>query len=499
MSPETPPAPSFLDRLNSLNIGRERLGTEPVLHVLEMLGYPQEITPTIHIAGTNGKGSVTHMLAAGMTSQGLSVGSIHSPHLTHPRERICLDNQPLHTAQFERYGQQLWEKLERLIGPYIINKESVISTEANGEVEKSVPVLTHKTNAEPLTLTLSPRGEGINPEWPTYFEFMVILAFWIFKQENVDLIILETGLGGRLDATNVVSHPLLTAITSIAWDHADRLGDSLDAIAREKAGILRAGVPLVIGPNIHEEARLAIMEEANTKRVDDLIETTSDPLHIQTPRNDQGQQVIRNMVSQDVIRLGLLGDFQKDNLATVLACANILQRFEILTDMAAFLTALETTQYPGRFDYRPEHKLLLDGAHNDAGLKSLSKSIQDCFPEHALFWMLSMRNNRDTASLLKMLKHFSSQTYGVVLTMPSLDQAHLFHDPLHLRRLIRDQLPELERVPIWTASEPESAWWMLSRLMHGHASSQAIHEPALTICAGSLYQLGRVYELLVAH
>jgi len=458
--------PSFLDCLNSLNIGRQRLGTEPVLNILELLGYPQEITPTIHIAGTNGKGSVTHMLAAGMTAQGLSVGSIHSPHLSHPRERICMNNQPIHTAQFEHYGHQLWEKLKRSIGHW----------------ESPSPAL-------PLV------GERVNPEWPTYFEFMVILAFWIFKQENVDLIILETGLGGRLDATNVVSSPLLTAITSIAWDHADVLGDSLEAIAREKAGILRAGVPLVIGPNMPEEARLAILEEAKNKRVHDIIETTSDPLYIQSPINSHGQQVIRNMVSQDIITLGLLGDFQKDNLATVLACANILQRFEILTDMPAFLNALETTRYKGRFDYLPEHNLLLDGAHNDAGLASLSKSIHECFPNRALFWMLSMRNNRDEASVIKLLKRFSNQTYGVVVTLPSLDQAQMFHDPLHLRRLIREHVPELNRVAVWTASEPESGWWMLSRLMRGHASSQAIHESPLTICAGSLYQLGKIYDL----
>jgi dihydrofolate synthase/folylpolyglutamate synthase len=440
--------PPFLETLHRLNIGRLRLGTEPILSILELLGHPQELVPTVHVAGTNGKGSVTHMTVAGLLSQGLNVGSIHSPHLIHPRERICLNNTPLSEEAFEAYGNQLWKRLEQLIGDF---KEE-------------------------------------HPEWPTYFEFMVILAFYVFKHEHVDVTVLETGLGGRLDATNVVSNPILTVITSIAYDHMDRLGDTLEEIATEKAGILRAGVPLVLGPHLPDEARNVIYQIAKINHVEPIIETTHDPLVVEDALTPNGTQRIRNMVSRERLELGLLGHFQLKNLATVLGILSVLQREGIVSDAKAFCHALKHCHWPGRFDFQAHARVLLDGAHNDEGLHALSIGLDDTFPQHGLYWMLSLRNNRPIHVLEKLLRKEAHRSYGVLLTCPTSQDACLFHAPQVLRQHLRDALPELKTCPIWSASDPKTAWWMLERLMKSQP---------LSVVAGSLYQLGDVYPLIV--
>ncbi len=446
---------SFIEKLESLNVGRLRLGTEPVLNILELLGHPQEITPTIHIAGTNGKGSVTHMTVAGLQSQGLKVGSIHSPHLIHPRERICLNNQALSEAQFEQYGNQLWKRLTHFFGPF---------------------------------------RHG-HPEWPTYFEFLVILAFQVFKAEKVDVVVLETGLGGRLDATNVVSNPILTVITSIGYDHMDRLGDTLEAIAREKAGILRAGSPLVLGPDLPDEARNEIYQIAKQTHVETIIETAQEVLIVEDPLTVRGTQRLRNAVSRERFELGLLGHFQVQNVATVLGILSVLQRLEIVSHPQAFYEALKSCRWKGRFDYLPKHHLLLEGAHNQDGFKALHRGLEETFPHHGLYWMLSLRNNRPILSLQQLLERNAERIYGVILTVPSSQDESLFYEPQRLRQALRDSLPALQNKLIWAASSPVTGYWMLERLLKGH-SSQGVHPNPLGVVAGSLYQLGELYPYL---
>lgn len=447
---------SFLEQLNRLNIERLRLGTENVLNILELLGYPQEITPTIHIAGTNGKGSVTHMTTAGLLSQGLKVGSIHSPHLVHPRERICLNNEPLAEEAFNRYGHGLWTRLTQCLGPF----------------------------------------KSEDSEWPTYFEFMVILAFVVFKAEHVDITVLETGLGGRLDASNVVSQPILTVITSIGYDHMDRLGDSLEAIAFEKAGILRAGTPLVLGPAIPEDALNVIHQVATQTHVESIIETTHDVLTVESALTPQHTQQIRNMVSGERIELGLLGGYQVQNLATVLGILSVLQRQQIVSDTAAFRDALAHCQWKGRFEYRPTLDLLLDGGHNEDGFNAIAQGLAETFPTQHLYWMLALRQNRPISLLIKLLEKFAHRTQAIFITCPRHENPHLFHAPQLLRQQLRNKLPALAHQPIWASSDPQTAWWMLERLMKGQASDIRKSTPPLTVVAGSLYQLGDLYEIL---
>jgi dihydrofolate synthase / folylpolyglutamate synthase len=442
--------------LRQLPMSGIRLGTDTMLMCLELLGHPQELVPAIHVAGTNGKGSVVQLLACGLRAQGLEVGSMHSPHLVHAGERICLNGEPLSPEALNTHGLALWKRLTQFFGPY------------------------------------TPE----HPEWPTYFEFITLLGFQTFKQHNVDVMVIETGLGGRLDATNVISQPLVTAITSIGFDHMDRLGHTLEAIALEKAGILRAGVPVVLGPDLPQQAHQAIMDYATAIHAEPVMETTAEVFHTMNPRTEAGTQRIRNMASGETIELGLLGAYQRSNLATVLGVADVLHRQGIVADMPGFIAKLRQVRWRGRFDYLPQHNLLLDGAHNEQGLHALRESVVQCFPEAGVFWCIALQAHRDIAPLVKRLRQLSEQTYGIVVTQASGQSTGGYHPPQSLRQQLRNELPELHTRPMWAGSDVPTAWWMLQRLMKSHASPK--HSSPLTIATGSLYPLGEFYTMLEA-
>jgi dihydrofolate synthase/folylpolyglutamate synthase len=182
----------FLERLD---ISTSKLGLERMRQVLATLKDPQDAIPMIHVAGTNGKGSVTAMLSAILKAAGHRVGRFTSPHLFDVRERIVFNEIPISVEDFETHVQSLKAHLESL--------------------------------------------DWLPEQWPTYFEFLNILAYRYFLDQKATVTVFETGLGGRLDSTNVVSQPCLTVITSISMDHMQYLGDTLAQIAAEKAGILK--------------------------------------------------------------------------------------------------------------------------------------------------------------------------------------------------------------------------------------------------------------------
>jgi dihydrofolate synthase / folylpolyglutamate synthase len=450
-------SPSFSSLLAQLPMGRIRLGTETMLQCLELLGHPQELIPAIHVAGTNGKGSVSHMLVCGLGSQGVNVGSMHSPHLRHPSERICINGKPLSQEAFEQYGHALWKRLIQFFGPF------------------------QPEQAE-------------HSEWPTYFECLTLLGFYVFRELNVDVMVIETGLGGRLDATNVLSQPVVTAITSIGYDHMDRLGHTLEAIAAEKAGIFRANVPVVLGPNIPEEARQVLLASALACRAEPVMETGADMLHVEQACTSAHRQRIRNLASGDTLELGLLGGYQRLNLATVLGIADVLHRCGIIADMNAFIQALSTVRWPGRFDYLPQHRMLLEGAHNAEGFQALKQGLEECFPQAGLYWCIALQAHRDPGLIMERLKQLASRSYGILVTQASGTSTGTYHNPQRLRQILRDSLPQLRTVPIWAATDVPTAHWMLSRLLKGHCASQ--HPEALGIATGSLYPLGEWLDVL---
>jgi len=291
-----------------------KFGLENIATLVARLGHPERAFSTIHVAGTNGKGSVTAMVDAALGAAGHRTARFTSPHLVDLSERFVVGGQPVSSAAM---------------------------IEAVADVRDAIASL---------------RAEGALAVQPTFFEVTTAVAFELFRRAGVEVAVVEVGLGGRLDATNVVS-PVATAITSIAFDHQLYLGSTLRDIAFEKAGIIKPGVPVVVG-ELDPEA-LAAIEEVARQRGSDLIRAFgSDAAHL---------------------RVGLPGAHQQRNAAVALRLLETVDARGVRVPPDAIAKGLATTAWPGRLDSRrlPDgREILLDAAHNPAGAAALASYLK---------------------------------------------------------------------------------------------------------------------------
>lgn len=299
--------------------GLKARGVQPGLARMELfmaaLGHPEKTTPCVHVAGTNGKGSVGAMIEAIMRATGWRTGLYTSPHLVRLGERIQANRQAMTPEQIFGYTHEL------------------------------------RPVAEALAATHGPEAH------PSYFEFMTAMAFVHFARERCDFAIIETGMGGRLDATNVVM-PEVSIITSIGLDHCEFLGNSLEQIATEKAGIIKADRPVVIGrlPPEAEKAIRAIAGErhASVAAVADAYGANRTPLPV----------------------TNLAGDHQRSNAAVATLAARALSpRWRI--DDAVVFHAIQHVDWPGRWQHfqAGDRQIILDAAHNAEGAAALERSL----------------------------------------------------------------------------------------------------------------------------
>ncbi len=313
--------PEALAYLSSFEQSTIKLGLERIQHLLNVLGEPQRKFHSVHIAGTNGKGSVAAMLDSLLASEGRLVGRFCSPHLVTPRERILVDGRPVTRQWFSASLSFLRDLLEQ---------------------------------------------NQINP---SYFELVTALAFYIFRFMEVDVAVVETGLGGRLDATNTLV-PDLTVMTSISLDHTSMLGQSVSAIALEKAGIIKPGVPVVVLENT--EAFPFICNVAK-KRSAPVVSVVPEILK---EGGHQAPSVRICIGGKEILATSpLKGVFQSENLALALAA------FHLLTGESGDVThRLSTVHWPGRMELLPtKPPILLDGAHNPAAMKKMLESLDEKF------------------------------------------------------------------------------------------------------------------------
>jgi len=295
--------------------GGVKFGIDRMLRLAEALGQPQRSYPVIHIAGTNGKGSVAAMVESMLRASGHHTGLYTSPHLVKLGERVQVDRRLLTEAEIVAYATELRPIADKI-------------------------------------------GANSADEHPTFFEFMTAMAFLQFQRKRVDVAVVEVGMGGRLDATNVVD-PEVSVITSIGLDHCAELGDTLDKIAREKAGIIKAGRPVVIG-RMPPEAEKVVREIAVMRNA---------PVH--SVRAVYGEGVANYPVTN------LEGDYQRWNAATATLVAQLLPAKLKPTD-AEMAGGLMRVNWPGRWqrteiDGRP---LILDASHNPEGAMVLEKNLE---------------------------------------------------------------------------------------------------------------------------
>ncbi|HXZ30094.1 MAG TPA: folylpolyglutamate synthase/dihydrofolate synthase family protein [Dehalococcoidia bacterium] len=348
-----------------------------VEELLNRMGNPQLAARTIHIAGTKGKGSVAAMIAQVLSSSGYKTGRYTSPHLHNLRERISLDGSLISEAEFAA---------------------------AMAEVKPFIESMKHDTSFRQLT----------------YFEALTALAFAYFQKKQVDFQVLEVGLGGRLDATNVVAKPTVCIITSISLDHTQILGNTIGEIAREKAGIIKFGCWVVISPQ-PEEAALIITDICREKKAN-VVQVGKDVTWHKI-RGDLHQQslVIEGRTNKYQVKIPLLGDFQLENAATAVAALEILSSAGFAISAADIAQGLAQVQWPGRFQILQQYPtVLVDGAHNVASMKRLVNNIKAYFTHKRIFLVFGTSCDKDIPGIINELVPLSPQ---VIVTQASHSRA----------------------------------------------------------------------------
>lgn len=295
------------------------------------LGNPQEKFKSVHIAGTNGKGSTSHGLAAVMQEAGYKTGLYTSPHLIDFRERIRIN------------GEQVSEEW---VVDFVAQHKDII--------------------------------EEINP---SFFEITVAMAFAYFADEKVDIAIIETGLGGRLDSTNIIT-PLLSVITNISYDHKDLLGNTLAEIAAEKAGIIKPHIPVIIGEQNDETERVFFEHSVHKQSPLYYAQSLWGMVRVRQDAKYQYYKAVNNARRELYdLHTDLLGNYQQHNIKTILTASEILSHKGFDLSIPATINALaavkKTTGLRGRWDWMQEHPTIIcDVAHNPAGLKEVLQQWQ---------------------------------------------------------------------------------------------------------------------------
>ncbi|WP_080745755.1 bifunctional folylpolyglutamate synthase/dihydrofolate synthase [Clostridium novyi] len=344
----------------SINLGLDR-----TKRILELLGNPHDKIKCIHIAGTNGKGSTTSMISSILIEEGYKVGMYTSPYIEEFEERIQINNTN-------------------------ISKEdlSICVTEVYNAANKI-------------------QEEGYSH--PTQFEIITCAAFLYFYNKNVDYAVIEVGLGGRLDSTNVIT-PILSVISSISYDHIKILGDTIEKIAIEKAGIIKNTVPVVLYPQLKEaeEVIKTVCQERKSplKMVDiecaKYIKCNDVKLNGEIIRT---QNIIVNVDDKTYdINLSLLGKHQILNCATVLYAINELKKMGVSIKETSIINGLLKVKWIGRFEILNRNPLvILDGAHNIDGIKSLKESIDTYADYKNMVLILGILNDKQVEDMIKVI------------------------------------------------------------------------------------------------
>jgi dihydrofolate synthase/folylpolyglutamate synthase len=344
--------------------------------MLEAVGNPHLRLRCLHLAGTKGKGSTAAMAASILTAAGHRTGLYTSPHLVSFQERIRVDGAPL-------------------------PEEEVVSL-----VEEVRPVIEEA------------RASEFGP--PSFFEAYTLIGFLYFARASVDLAVIETGLGGRLDATNVIA-PLACAITRLGYDHRLELGDTLTQIAREKAGIIKPGVPVVSAPQL-AEALEVLQEVCLERRAQLLVVGEEGGPRVEAARYDARclRLTLRgiNRVYRD-LECPLVGRHQAENAAVAVGLVELAERQGLAVGEEAVRQGLASVRWPGRFQIvRHRPTVVLDGAHDEAAAEALAETLRELFPDRRIFLVLSLGRDKDAAAIAARLCPLADRVIATASSSP---------------------------------------------------------------------------------
>ena len=345
-----------------------KLGLHNITELLHRLGDPQDKLRFVHIAGTNGKGSVSAMTASCLQAAGYRVGMFTSPYIYRFHERI------------------------RINGAEISDDALLSCTQA---VKDAIADMT---------------AEGF--AHPTEFEVVTAVGMLFFFREACDIVVLEVGMGGRLDATNVIKTPIVTAITVIGYDHMEYLGNTLPGIAGEKCGILKPGVPAVVYPDQPAEALAAIRAAAKEKGVPLLLPEKAAQLTASVKGSTFSYR-------GECYSLALLGAHQVKNASMVLEILNALKEQGFPVSVEAVREGLSSVSWQGRWQVLGEHPLfIIDGAHNTNGMESFISAVRDLLPDRKRIFISGMLRDKEYEKCLALLRGEWDRFYAVTVPNP---------------------------------------------------------------------------------
>jgi dihydrofolate synthase/folylpolyglutamate synthase len=424
--------------LYSLRWFGAKFGLDNSFKLAALAGDPQKGLRFIHVAGTNGKGSTCAMLESIYRTAGLRVGLFTSPHLVAFGERIQVNRHVISARDIGRLAAEMQALLKEGWG------------QSASDAAASLP--TDEVEAAGLA------GAGVTADHPTFFEVVTIMALRYFAEQQCDLVIWETGLGGRLDSTNIVT-PLASVITNIQYDHQKWLGETLAGIAAEKAGIIKPGIPVITAAE-GEDALGVISETARRQNA---------PLTILS-REEMHQPLL------DAIQLPLPGQHQRMNAAVAVATARVLAA-QIPVNDDTIRSGLSRVHWAGRLQLvtRPSgQQILLDGAHNVGGARILAAAVKEYFPSANLTLVLGILRDKDWPGMCDILAPLAERI--LLVPVPSERSA----TPQELAAVCRRANPRAQ----------VTEYASLREAMTGTGG-----DAFLTI-AGSLYLVGEAMELL---
>lgn len=407
------------------------LGLERISSLMEKLGNPQEKLKIIHVAGTNGKGSVSRFLYESLEAAGYKVGLYTSPFIEVFNERIELDHSLISDEDLDEYSRRVIEKTEELV------------------------------------------AEG--KDSPTEFDVVTAIAFTYFAEKQADYVVLEVGLGGRGDSTNVIKNPMACVFTSISFDHMDRLGDTIEKIAWEKAGILKAGCPAICG--VRNQSAFEVIEKESAAINAPFIDGRKMAVRDLKETTEKTQFVTDFLGEETEIELSMIGDYQVTNAVTALATLEYLISNDLVEiTRNQVIKGFSMAKQHGRFEVMSENPyVVIDGAHNSDGARALADTSKKLFAGKKVLMVTGILADKDVDGILD---NFLEITKDFIVTEPDNPRKL---DKEKLAKIIMDKGGRCK-----TAATPEESIEM--------AAKQDDYD--VILYAGSLYLIGRIRTVL---
>ncbi len=420
-----------INYIHSIDWRGSRPGLSRVSELLDKLGNPQDELKFIHVGGTNGKGSFCAMMASVLKEAGFKTGLFTSPYIEFFNERMMINGEPISNAELAEFTSQVQKIADLMTDP------------------------------------------------PTEFELITAVAMLYFNKNKCDIVVLEVGLGGRLDATNIIKTPILSVITGIALDHTAVLGDTIEKIAAEKAGIIKQNCPVLLGCTSAESDREAVKNIILGKACEcesDFYETDLSSLVLKSASTDG---TVIDYEDYTDIKISLLGLYQMKNAANVLSALNILVKLGYNIEKSAVYSGISKTVWKARFERISDDPLIFfDGSHNPQGITEAVRSIKQYFGENKVIIVTGVMADKDYSEMVSMISSVAAEVFTLTPDNP--------------RSLAADKLADIYSLSGVKATACSSVCEAVSKAI---ARAKEINTPIFAL--GSLYMYSEVKNAVI--